>query len=73
MKINKNGEIDLEIPSIEDIAQEYYKKVQYRWEEINVENAPTEKLLNARKIIDKELKRRENRWNQNKKYKIKCV
>jgi len=61
MKLDKNEKINLNIPSVEDFAQEYYKKVRYRWEEINVENATTENLLKAKKIIDKELKKRKNK------------
>ena len=44
--------------TVEEFAQDYAKRVQLRWEEIQVENASTEALLKCKEKIDNELKKR---------------
>lgn len=44
--------------SIDDYALEMYHRVHIRWEEINLENTPTDKLIKARDMIQTELDKR---------------
>jgi len=46
------------LKSIDDYALEMYRKARIRWEEMNLENAPTDKLIKARDMIQKELDKR---------------
>ena len=44
--------------TIDNYALDIYRRVQFRWEEINVKNASTDKLIKARKMIQNELDKR---------------
>lgn len=44
--------------SINDYALDMYNQVRIRWEEMNLENASTDKLIKARDMIQKELDKR---------------
>lgn len=47
-----------ELKSIHDYALDMYNQVRIRWEEMNLENASTDKLIKARDMIQKELDKR---------------
>lgn len=47
------------IKSIDDYAKAMYAQAHIRWEEMNVENAPTDELVRARDMIQKELNKRQ--------------
>lgn len=53
-----NEEDIFKLKSIYDYASEMYSKVRVCWEEMNLENASTDKLIKARDIIQKELDKR---------------
>lgn len=44
--------------TVENYALDIYKRIQIRWEEMNVENAKTEIPIAARDMIQKELDKR---------------
>ena len=52
------SELNTNVKSIEEIAQDMALKAHIRWEEIQVEKATTEQLLKAKQIIDNELLKR---------------
>lgn len=52
------SELNTNVKSIEEIAQDMALKAHIRWEEIQVEKATTEQLLKAKEIIDNELLKR---------------
>lgn len=54
-------EIDIvnRIKSIDDYARAMYAQARIRWEEMNLENASTDKLVRARNMIQKELDKRQ--------------
>jgi hypothetical protein len=44
--------------TVENYALDIYKRIQFRWEQMNVENASTDTLIKARKMIQNELDKR---------------